>query len=842
MDVHRQLCGVILLVLGFSLGPGSAPVQADTPPAGPTALMWKTQEFPESQGAGHYLLRRQGQDVTALLSAVSVPCPAAGSQPLFTVPDGYRPAVPVASPVVLAKVTHDQGPTADSPPSVALTVQVTPDGQAHLIADCLWQTDVFLQYTIQFSWATQTPMLWMAGHYWTPVAEPSGYYEEWRGIYRLERLGSTVHAQLLAQGLPLTQQAHAGEPLFAIPYGFRPAQPVIWLLGEEGGPRYELQISPQGKVTYGPQPRGPDGEALLEDPGVSYNVTVTWTTQDTAQMEASGVYLHRPVGQGGAYHLIRRGNTVSALLKADTAPVPAWVRPAAATPLPQLGVHPDIPPSSYSDSNLTVYRIPFVDIIGRLKRDPAVRYDIVGRSCCYRLPHPPIGTLSGYDWQIRFGEDEVGWVRGLWVQTYGDLSEVPVTDPLFFLPSAFRPAQDIHWVVNAQPVDTQDPTLEGSSWTALGLRASQGGRVHYDPDIPLAEAGYRRYITTITWTAAADVCQRSWAIQRAIVRALNQTDHHLVACNRVTWSDLTRIQTLELTPRDLYREYPGSLYGDPYVRFLPHDLSGLSKLQRIQVTNDPQVYDGLITLDLIPSLFLAHVPQLRELALEGVSLTQLPADFLVHTPQLQRLVLNLDKGTELLPGFLGFTPHLQSLELNLDPDLTHLPVDFLAHTPQLRHLRLNVSRDVLAQFPPHLFTVTPHLETLQLRVSSGSTSPLPPGFLQHTPQLKEIVLWQDSAPYGTPASLLVLAEPTPFLAHAPRLQHLDLGIPSEALHQLPPGFLADATRLETVTLRLTDTPDPAWSGCLPRVWQERPVDIQVLDRAGEPIRLPFCPA
>ena len=72
----------------------------------------------------------------------------------------------------------------------------------------------------------------------------------WRHVYQLERLGSSVHARLYAWSLPLAQQVQSGRPLFHIPYGFRPAEPVIWPIREEGGTRFEVQVSPQGRFAY----------------------------------------------------------------------------------------------------------------------------------------------------------------------------------------------------------------------------------------------------------------------------------------------------------------------------------------------------------------------------------------------------------------------------------------------------------------------------------------------------------------------------------------------------------------------------------------------------------------
>ncbi len=171
MSVGRWLFGMLLFALGFVLGADASSVWAATSAVGPTAVVLETRTFPDSRGAGYYLLRRRGQTVTALLQATRVPCPAAGSQFLFKVPDGFRPAVPVDEVAAEAEVVHAQEPAGTSVSTVGLRVQVTPAGRATLIADCPRGVDVLLRHTTQLSWSTPEPMLWMAGYYQLPVGD-----------------------------------------------------------------------------------------------------------------------------------------------------------------------------------------------------------------------------------------------------------------------------------------------------------------------------------------------------------------------------------------------------------------------------------------------------------------------------------------------------------------------------------------------------------------------------------------------------------------------------------------------------------------------------------------------
>ncbi len=232
----------------------------------------------------------------------------------------------------------------------------------------------------------------------------------------------------------------------------------------------------------------------------------------------------------------------------------------------------------------------------------------------------------------------MGWVDGNWVRIHGDASDVPVVTSLFALPIAFRPAQDIHWVVQAQPVDAQGQALAGLSGTELEFQASSGGYVRYAPGLSLAEAGYKRYAATATWTAAADVCQRSRPVQQAILRALNHADHHLAACSRVTWADLASIQTLELYPYAVIGKLPP--YRIEEESYRDDDLSGLSRLRHLHIRHEYKFFDGCcFSVALSPEL-LAHVPRLQSLTLDKVELSQPPNGLLAFIPKLQILNQN----------------------------------------------------------------------------------------------------------------------------------------------------------------------------------------------------------
>ena len=745
------------LVLGLilCLAVGSAVRASET---GPTAVAQAPLAGDDPQAAGHYHLWRQGNQVTA--SLVGRRLQAADGKRLFVVPEGFRPSAPVQWPV-----TRDQLGRADGQstgPEWDLTLRVLPNGTVHQHSASPRESGELLRYATQMTWLTAEPLLSTAGPYREQHLPMRLARTE--GVYHLERRGSQVWATLMARYPLVVEAGRSREPLFLVPEGLRPVHHVAWPMVDARGNQFELNIGPQGAVTYGPQPRYPNGEALPHDDLIAgYHTRFSWTTAEPARLVAAGHFLARPVPGAGHYYLERRAHSVLAHVAATAAPVPPWVRPSLNQPQVSLRSWDTI-----FRTDLEIKSLPYRQgaTLGKLEPGPETQFDLLGQSTGYRQ--------RPYEWQIGFADGTVGWVKSFPLQTQGNISEVPVTSRLFQVPAGFRPSQIRTWTVKAQSVDLRGQDLPPPGPADLEMQVSPAGLVTYALEGTGWEAGYRRYRQTLVWPAATDLCYRSTAIQKAILRALHHTDYHAVACARVTWSELASIHTLELTPRDLEWEFSSIFKDSPYQSFLPHDLSGLSGLQSLKVLRDYQYGVGQMDPGLIPPLFLAHVPRLRELSMEHIYLTDLPSDFLVHTPQLQRLALALalDEETELPPGFLDFTPHLQSLDLRLAPGPTQLPTDFLAHTPPLRHLRLSLSPELLAQLPAHLFAVTPHLETLHLEVTPGGQSPLPPGFLQHTPQLQEAIIWQNSAPPGTPAGQLVLADPAAFLAHAPQLQRL----------------------------------------------------------------------
>ena len=763
-----HLTWLSLLVLSLYVGLRASPVLAAST-AGPVAVAQGRLASPVGGLAeGYFHVWRQGNTVTATVGAVRS---RGGAIPfsLFAVPEGFRPAGTVTWHITDVQAVDARGYLLAAPIPAHFTVEVTPQGTVQWTEDNPDPVEGYWRYKGQVQWTTPEPMLLMAGHFEWSGGWPR--YEKWEGNkFRLERLGSTVRATIRARSSGVS-----GEGLFTVPPGLRPLAPVTGELRGDLPVPYTLQISPAGTSTY--LPLNPQAE----NRHITYSTTMTWTTQDPAQMEFQGSFPPQPSAGRGQFKLLRRGQTVLAQLSAGATAVPPWFPPSASPP--QLSMDPDDwanqhPGRDYepelrvvdSDDQL-IHRATYL-------ADPDLRYDILGQNL-----DPPA-------WQIRLGDDRVIWVKDYGFLIHGDSRTVPVTNPLFQIPQGFRPGRTKTWILNSQPVDSEGHVPENPTWQPLSVEITPEGRAFYD-HVPVGEAGFRQFQTTLAWPVGADVCQRSQGLKEALA-ATFQT----FRCENVTWADLARVRNLEVNANTNIvssREY---LTKD-LESFLPFDLMGLTGLRSLAVTHELSSLGDYVYTHWpvpVPPLFWAQVPHLEHLTFRNVALNQVPDDFLGHTPALQSLDLTLAQVTRLPPGFLAFTPQLQSLTLDLGQDLTELPPGFLAHPPRLQHLSLNGPDAVLARLLPHLFTAAADLETLQLRVSGAGTIHLPPEIGQ-LHNLTHLVLTRNQ-----------LTALPPELGQLQNLEHLDLE--SNQLTALPPelGQLHNLTHLVLTRNQLTALP------------------------------------
>ena len=765
-DMHsqRQLAWLLWLTLALYATLVPSPVLA-TGEAGPVAVAQGPLESSASRlEEGSYFLWRQGNTVVATVVATRSRWDGFVSLPLFKVPEGFRPATPVSWQVAHVQEVDARGYLLKSQAVSPFNLQVSKQGTVLQAGNNTTPREGFLRYATQVRWTTADPMLLVAGFFESNRPWPG--WEKWKGNqFRLERLGSTVQATIRAHASQVD-----GEGLFTVPKGLRPAAPATGELSGTGSVPYALRISPDGHSAYVPLTASVSGNS------VTYHADFSWNTRDPAYLEHQGTFLHQPDPGAGRFQLRRQGHTVLAQLSALATPVPPWF-PLPHSP-PQLSMDPDDWGNQFLDEWKHYYQpeLRYVDGPHRgpqhptYLQDPDIRYDILGQS------------LEPSAWQIRFADDSVLWIREHGVLIHGDSRHVPVTNPLFYIPEGFRPGRTVKWPLKSQPVHADGQIQDNLPRLDLAMEITPMGRAFYD-SVPVHEAGYRQFQTTIAWPVGTDLCQRSQAVKDAVMDGVETHN-----CENVTWTELASFSQLEVNALT-------NVESDMEIgvdSFLSFDLMGLTGLQDLEVTHD---FDGGLSLEL-PPLFLSHVPQLESLVFRNINLRQVPDDFLVHTPALQTLELALSVNEPLPTGFLAFTPRLRSLSLYLGPELKELPPGFLAQVPQLQHLNLTLHSEVLAHWPPDLLRDVPRLETLTLNVWGDGQMLLPPGFLSHAPRLQRAVIATQRAQNAARRPLLVLEEPTSFLAQAPRLQELWLHrvvSGSEFLDHLP-----DAARIHWV--------------------------------------------
>ena len=137
----------------------------------------------------------------------------------------------------------------------------------------------------------------------------------------------------------------------------------------------------------------------------------------------------------------------------------------------------------------------------------------------------------------------------------------------------------------------------------------------------------------------------------------------------------------------------------------------------------------------LPEGFLSHAPRLRQLKLELGLVTEFPADFLAHAPQLRHLSLDANGASVLPPDFLARHPGLETVRL-LANGVASLPEGFLSHVPRLHEVELEVNR--VAALPPDFLAHAPHLTYLNLRALNLTA--LPPDLLAHAPRIHTLGL------------------------------------------------------------------------------------------------------
>ena len=194
----------------------------------------------------------------------------------------------------------------------------------------------------------------------------------------------------------------------------------------------------------------------------------------------------------------------------------------------------------------------------------------------------------------------------------------------------------------------------------------------------------------------------------------------------------------------------------------------------------------------LPEGFLSHAPRLRQLKLELGLVTEFPADFLAHAPQLRHLSLDANGVSALPPDFLARHPGLETVRL-LANGVAALPRGFLDRSPNLRSLLLDLQQ--MEALPEGFLTQAPRLHALKLGVNRVAA--LSPDFLVHAPHLT----------YLNPRALNLTVLPADFLADAPHIHTLGLAMPLLEPTLAPGHRLWDTLQAASLRVKVT-RPDP----------------------------------
>ena len=433
---------------------------------------------------GAYTLTRGRDSIAAAFASTSSPVQYfaradQGRAPVFRI---AAPALRPAAKVVLStntaqEVNRDGTPKTGGIPRT-LKLEVQPNGEVHYVDEGLRQVG-YLSYSITGGWPptaadtadddtdTGTPSTGTPNP--TPVPQPApasarptrergtslNQTEHRSGAYTLNRSGNTLAAAFAAASSPVQYFARADQgraPVFRIAApALRPQAKVVLTTTEarevdrDGNPRpgaadhtLKLEVHTNGKVYYA-------DEGLRNIGYLKYRVTGSWdlAAPDPAtpqlSLKASATYnLNVRSGPGTAHGkvgFLRGGSATRYHILGKNAATAAWYQ-IRFSPTVTGWVHKDHVQTHGDLSGLTVTWTP-----PRLSLKASTTYNLNVRSgpgtAHGKVGFIPGGSTTRYDilgkdaatpvwWQIWFSNTVIGWVHGNYVQTHGDVSNVPV--------------------------------------------------------------------------------------------------------------------------------------------------------------------------------------------------------------------------------------------------------------------------------------------------------------------------------------------------------------------------------------------------------------------------------
>ena len=433
---------------------------------------------------GAYTLTRGRDSIAAAFSSASSPVQYfaradQGRAPVFRI---AAPALRPAAKVVLStataqEVNRDGTPKTGGTPRT-LKLEVQPNGEVHYVDEGLRNIG-YLSYSITGGWLptaaadtaddddTGTPSTGTPDPAPRPQPAPASarptrergtslnQTEHRSGTYTLNRSGNNLAAAFAAASSPVQYFARADQgraPVFRIAApALRPQAKVVLTTTEarevdrDGRPRpgatdrtLKLEVHTNGNVHYA-------DEGLRNIGYLKYRVAGSWdlAAPDPAtpqlSLKASATYnlnvrsgpgtAHGKVGflRGGSatrYHILGKNAATAAWYQIRFSPtVTGWVHKdhvqthGDLSGLTVTWTPPRLSLKASTTYNLNVRSGPGTihDKVGLIPGGSTTRYDILGKDAA-----TPVW------WQIWFSNTVIGWVHGNYVQTHGDVSDVPV--------------------------------------------------------------------------------------------------------------------------------------------------------------------------------------------------------------------------------------------------------------------------------------------------------------------------------------------------------------------------------------------------------------------------------
>ena len=654
---------------------------------------------------GRYELELSGTRVAATLSTSRSPVEhwaRMGLQPLFTVPEPFRPSYPVLRTVEGRPVHADGTPDAARTAPHHFLLRVDPDGGVHYVDDIRVEGVGHLAYVLHTAWDTTlppaaptftpppppwpTPTFVHAVPSPTPSLTVSGTYdnrvEHTDGRYVLQLSGSRVSASFSTTRSPVQYWAReVAAPLLTVPEPFRPPYPVLRTavgrtVRADGTPdpdhleprRFLLRVDPGGVVHYVDDARveGEDQQAYCLNLVGLTGLGITTASLNPSAGIVTGT-LRAPAGAGQ-----------------PPPPSSCAASPGHAGRFLAYALH-----TTWGTTPIANDRA-VLEILDRhwfgetllSAEPPPVQFEVPEHSEHMRgtFPAARVGAFVTFDADGR-------------VKALG------------------APTNELKRVAGAPVYNFNGPLLPELGQLHHLEHLDLGYRTYFERDAKHRSVG--RGPDSLTGAIPPQL----WRLPR-----LRHLDLQGQLLAWILPSDMGRLASLEYLdlgnnwlsgplPPELERLASLKhldLSGNDFTEPLPPALGRLARLQRLDLSGN--------NLTALPPA-LGQLPNLQHLNLSSNNLTTLPPT-LGQLPNLQHLNLSSNDLTTL-PPTLGQLPNLQHLNLSGN-DLTALP-PALGQLPNLQHL--NLSGNNLTALPPALGQL-PNLQHLNL--SSNDLTALPP--------------------------------------------------------------------------------------------------------------------